>query len=65
MEAVVDRIEKDMLVLVLSDGAIIEFSKKLLPEANEGDVISFSVNKYKTENRKKEMEERVNRLWKD
>lgn len=65
MEAVVDRIEKDMLILVLSDGATIEFSKKLMPEAKEGDVISLSINKEKTENRRKETEERINRLWKD
>ena len=65
MEAIVDRIEKDILILELSDKSTIKFPKKFLADAEEGDVITFSINKDETEKRKKEIKQRVDRLWKD
>lgn len=65
MDAVVDRIENDIIVLEFSDVARAELPKKLMPEAKEGDVITFYINSEKTEKRKAELDERVKRLWKD
>ena len=64
MEAVVDRIENDIIIIELTDRTKLKFSKELLPEAKEGDILTISVMNKKTEKRKKEMEERMNSLWK-
>jgi len=65
MKVVVERIENEILILDLDDGTKAEILQKLVPEAKEGDIIKFYVDKVETESRKKEMTERVNRLWKD
>ena len=65
MEVIVDRVENGVLILELEDGTLASLPQKLIPTAKEGDVITFAVDKDKTQNRKKKMAERVNRLWKD
>lgn len=65
MEAIVEKIEKGILILELDSENKIEFPQKFLSDAKEGDVITFFVNKDKTESRKRELTERMNRLWKD
>ena len=65
MKAIVDRIENNTLVLELDDGTKAELPQKAVPNAKEGDVITFCINKDITESRKKQMDERVRRLWKD
>lgn len=65
MEAIIERIENGKIILELSDGNMIKFSKALLPDAKEGDVVSFSINNEKTEERKEKINERINKLWKD
>ncbi len=65
MEAIVERIENEMLILELSDRSIIKFSRTLLPEAKEGDVVKISVNDEKTSEKKDKIIERMNKIWKD
>lgn len=65
MEAIVERIENEMLILELSDGSIIKFSRALLPEAKEGDVVKFSVDNEKNSEKKEKIIERMNKIWKD
>jgi len=65
MEAIVERIEEDMLILELSDGNSIKFSRSLLPQAKEGDVVDFCVSIEKTEKRKRQINERINKIWND
>lgn len=65
MEAVVERIEEGIIILELSDGSMVKFSQKHLPDAQEGDVVSFTVDKEKTLDRKEKINERMNKIWKD
>ena len=65
MEATVERIEKNMLILELDDKTKVEFPKKFFSDAKEGDVISFYIDREKTKNKKEELTTRMNRLWKD
>ncbi|MBE7039515.1 MAG: DUF3006 domain-containing protein [Ruminococcaceae bacterium] len=65
MDAIVERIENGMLILELPDGSIIEFPKTLLPQAKEGDVVDFCVSIEKTEKRKRQINERMNKIWND
>lgn len=65
MEAIVERIENEMLILELSDRSSIKFSRALLPEAKEGDVVKISVNDEKTSEKKDKIIERMNKIWKD
>ena len=65
MEVIIERIENGMLILEMEDGTKAELPKKFIPNAKEGDVITFVIEQGKTESRKNEINERVNRLWKD
>ena len=65
MEAIVERIEEGIIVLELSDGSVIKFSQKHLPEAKEGDVVNFTVDNEKTLERREKINERMNTIWKD
>lgn len=63
MEVIVDRIEEVYLVLELSNGNILYVPKELIPEAKEGDIITISVDKDKTNIRRKEMQELVDSVF--
>ena len=62
MKVTIDRREEDLLVAILPGGECISFDKKLCPEAKEGDVIVIEVSKEDTEDKKKSIEEKLNRL---
>ena len=62
MKVTIDRREEDLLVAILPGGECISFDKKLCPEAKEGDVIVIEVSKEDTEDKKKNIEEKLNRL---
>lgn len=65
MEVIVNRIEGDYLVLELPNGNILDVPKELIPEAKEGDIITISIDKEKTNTRKKEMQELVDSVFED
>lgn len=58
---VVDRIEKDVLILEGEEDVFYEVPKSLLPEAKEGDCVEIHINKEETEKRR----EKVRRLMEE
>ncbi len=58
---VVDRIEKDTLILEGDEDVFYSVPKSLLPEAKEGDCIEIHINKEETEKRR----ENVRRLMEE
>ena len=65
MELIVDRFEGKYIIVEYESGKTAEISKTLLPDAKEGDVIEISINKSKTEMRKRNIENRFNNLFDD
>lgn len=65
MEVIVNRIEGDYLILELPNGKILNVPKDLIPEAKEGDIITISIDKEKTNTRRKEMQELVDSVFED
>ncbi len=62
MEFTVDRIENDKIVLCMKDGKTIDMNISLCPFAKEGDVVEIKINEEKTDERRKRIEEKWNRL---
>lgn len=65
MQIIIDRFEGDFAVVELSDGKFINVPKELLSFAKEGDVVDILVNVTKTSERKKEVDDLINELFKD
>lgn len=65
MKVIVDRIEKDCLVLETEVGTTLNVPKKLIPEAKEGDIIKIEIDKNETENRKKEITDLMNQIFEE
>lgn len=63
MEVIVNRIEGDYLVLELKNGNIVDVPSELIPEAKEGDIITISINKEKTNKRKDEIQDLVDYIF--
>ncbi len=66
---IIDRFEGDFAVLEKESGGTIDIKRELLENAREGDVIIFSEGKYivdaqETQMRKKNIEEKMRRLFK-
>ena len=71
MRLVIDRFEGEYAVCEFENGEYIDVSKVDIPqEAKEGDVLiktdnGYCVDKTATESKRKEIKERMNRLFKD
>jgi len=65
MTVIVDRIEGDLLVVELPDGGMHNLPRAFAPDAREGDLIKIFVDRDKTDARKREIEGRMRRLFKD
>lgn len=66
MKVIIDRFEGDFAVVELPDKTMVNMLKILLPsEAKEGDVISITVDKEETKNRKAHIEKLMNDVWED
>ena len=71
MRLVIDRFEGMYVVCELENGEFIDVPKKDIPkEAKEGDILIKTDNGYcvditATENKRKEIKERMNKLFKD
>ena len=57
MKVVVDRFEGDDAIAELPSGEMGSFSKNLLPQVREGDVVILQIDREETEKRKKEIKE--------
>ena len=62
MKVTVDKIEEGFLEVVLPDGECVNISRKLCPEAKEGDVIVIDVSSKDTNDSKNRIEEKLNIL---
>lgn len=66
MKVIIDRFEGDFAVVELPDKTMVNMLKTLLPsEAKEGDVISITVDKEETKNRRAHIEKLMNDVWED
>ncbi|CAK7045978.1 DUF3006 domain-containing protein [Tissierella carlieri] len=64
MKITIDRFEEEFAIVELENGEIIEIPKVILPiEAKEGDVVSITVEKTETEERKKRIQNKFDRLF--
>lgn len=66
MKIIIDRFEGELAVVELPNGNIINCPKAMLPDdVKEGDIISIVVDGKATEEKKKSLTDRMNRLFKD
>jgi len=64
MDLIIDRFEGEYAIVELPDKTFVNISKKALPvEAKEGDIITITVNKRETANRKNKIQKLANDLW--
>lgn len=61
---IVDRIEDDFLIVEDEDGEFYDIPMELIPEAQEGDIISIKITNSATK-KKKKVKKKVNRLFDD
>ncbi len=64
MKITVDRFEGDFAVVELPDGKMVNIPKILIPDANEGDVVSVCVDAAETSKRKERISSLMNDLFK-
>ncbi len=63
MDVIVDRIEGDYAVVEIDKGKMCNLPLELVPNIKEGDVVTITINKDKTEARKKTIEEIMNSVF--
>ena len=63
MEVIVDRIEGDYVVLEIEKGKMCNLPLELVPNVKEGDIVTIIINKDKTEERKKTIEDLMNSVF--
>ena len=65
MKVIVDRIEGEMLVVELENMSTVNIPLAVIPEAKEGDVINITVDRGDTENMRRRIRKKMNKLWED
>ena len=63
MDVIVDRIEGDYAVVEIDKGNISKLPLELVPSVKEGDIVTITINKDKTKERKKSIEELMNSVF--
>ena len=63
MDVIVDRIEGDYAVVEIEKGKMCNLPIELVPNVKEGDIVTIIINKDKTEERKKIIEELMNSVF--
>lgn len=63
MDVFVDRVEGDYAVVEIDKGKMCNLPIELVPNVKEGDVVTITINKDKTEERKKTIEELMNSVF--
>lgn len=64
MKFTIDRFEEEFAIVELENGEIIEIPRIILPyEAKEGDIVSTYIEKSETEERKKRIQGKFDRLF--
>lgn len=66
MKVVIDRFEGDYAVVEISPGNFADLPVKLIPpEADEGSVLSITLDREETDIRRKKIDELMKTIWKD
>ncbi len=66
MKIIIDRFEGNIAVVELPNGNMEQCPKSIFPDnVQEGDIISISIDKKETEEKRTVLTERLNRLLKD
>ncbi len=65
MKAIIDRIEKDYVVVEIDTGICVDIPKVLIPNAKEGDIIKIEIDKNATIERKKHIQKLMNKAFED
>ena len=65
MKVIIDRFEQDYAIVEINIGEFAKISKKLLPQAKEGDVIKINIDSNATQKRKKDVKSLVDNLFED
>ncbi len=65
MKVIIDRFEGDYAVVEVEEGCFVDMPKVLIPDAKEGDVVSIQIDKNKTKEREKHVENLINQLFQD
>ena len=63
MDVIVDRIEGDYALVEIEKGKMCNLPIELVPDVKEGDVVTIIINKDKTKDRKKTVEELMNSVF--
>ena len=63
MQVIVDRIEKEKIVVEIKEGQIAYIDKKILPNVEEGDVIEITINKEATQKQKTKIKKLMDELF--
>ena len=63
MDVIVDRVEGDYAVVEIDKGKMCNLPLVFVPNVKEGDVVTITINKDKTEERKKTIEELMNSVF--
>ncbi len=63
MDVIVDRIEENYVIVEIEKGKISKLPLELIPDVKEGDVVTITINKDKTDARKKTIEELMNSVF--
>lgn len=63
MEVIVDRIEGDYAIVEIEKGNMSNLPLELVPNVKEGDIVTITINKGKTEDRKKTIEKLMNSVF--
>lgn len=65
MKVIIDRFEGDYAVVEIEIGKCVNIPKVLVSNAKEGDVVSIEINKNDTAERKKHIQELMNKVFED
>ena len=65
MKVIIDRFEGDYAVVEIEEGKFVNMPAILLPNAKEGDVVIIEISEGDTNQRKKNLEKRLKKLFKD
>lgn len=65
MKVVIDRFEGDFAVVEIDEGKFVNLPRQLVPNGREGDIISIEILKDETEEKKKTLDKRLKKLFKD
>ena len=65
MKVIIDRFEGDFAVVEIDEGNFVNLPALLVKGAREGDVVSIEILKDESLERKKNLEKRLKKLFKD